>query len=98
MYDKEQVKQAIQAVKSYNITTYKKIEHKYKLYEVKNFILDTCYEINNNLFNPEYNHWWSQYKQAVNEYRTKKELDNYLRMTIKDTLNQLNIILHQYCN
>lgn len=97
MYDYKQVREAIQAVKDYNITTTKKNQHQAQLYEVKNLYYDLM-EINRYLFDPEMEYNWRNYKTGVELNKTKKELDKLLQLCILYLGNQLTYILRMQYN
>lgn len=95
-YNKNQIKEAMQKVKDFNITTRKKVFHKTLLYDMKKLIDNELYKINDSLFYSDYIYTFYNYKNNVNiNYNTvtKKELDQNLRWLKIDLLNQLQKIL-----
>lgn len=99
MYNESQIKNAMYEIKKFNITTYKKAEHKTKIYQLLDLINNHLYPINSGLFN-EYDYYFSQYKIAVIEQyniTTKKELDHKLKRVLQNFNNELKIILREYC-
>jgi len=75
------IKAIIPEVEHFNITTTKKVFHLTQLESVRR-LLYKCMEIND-IYDPEYNYQFRQYKQAIEFKKTKKELDHYLRWCIE---------------
>lgn len=87
----EMIKTGKNEVKNFNITVTKKNGHESKLYEVKKLYYNLI-PINNFLFDPENEYNWENYKLNINIKKTKKEIDNNLRLCIMYLYNELNAI------
>ena len=94
-YNYSEIKDAINKVKKFAVTTYKKAEHKTKLYQIKALSESLMY-INKYLFDPQFTYEFKEYKIAIDIYyntTSKKQLDNYLKRYKRYLLEQLNNIL-----
>lgn len=86
----ELLKEKMQEVKSFNVTTYKKIYHETQLINLKNLYYSLM-EVNRFLFMPE-THEFKQYKLNIQCKKPKKELDANLRYCLTVIKRQLQEI------
>lgn len=91
LYDYNQVMEAINKIRNFNITCTRKIYHKTLCYEFKKIIENDLMPINDWLYNTEMYSFYAYYQLAEKLYdtTTKKEMDkalNYLKVSILNDL------------
>lgn len=93
MYNYKEIINSIDKVKNFNITVNKKALHKNVIIWNLKDLYNELMNINNYLFNPELEYNYKQYKTAIEENKTKKELDAKLRKCIIFLNSELNTLL-----
>ena len=93
MYNKNEVLKAIEQCKKFNVTTIKKAMHHTKAYEVQK-MLNELMNINRYLFDSQFFYYYIEYKKAIEQKVTKKDLDFKLKRCIGMIQKELHSILN----
>ena len=97
MYNRTEVKEAIEKVEKFNITTIKKKNHRDFMYYNFKGLLEGLMSINRFLFMPENFYELKRYKLNIDTGATKKELDDNVRRLKEVILKHLKSIEREYC-
>lgn len=90
-YNLEEINEGIKLLESFGITITSKKFHNPKYYELEKLVYNHLFKINKFIFTSEC-YEMTTYKRCIQMNDTKKEMDKYLRLSIKYFFNQLHII------